>query len=72
MELRPRHFVAAGMLLCTALALALAWSMVAPAPAGARGRVVTVGVYENAPKVHTGAEGAPSGLFIDLLRDIAR
>ncbi len=34
-------------------------------------RTVTVGVYENEPKIYTDAQGRASGLFIDLLREIA-
>lgn len=33
--------------------------------------VITVGVYENAPKVYTEANGRPAGLFIELLQEIA-
>lgn len=32
---------------------------------------VRVGVYENAPKIFTNAQGVPSGIFIDLLKAIA-
>ena len=31
-----------------------------------------MGVYQNAPKVYTRPDGKPAGLFIDLLRPIAR
>ena len=34
-------------------------------------RTVTVGVYENEPKIYTDAQGRASGLFIDLLREFA-
>lgn len=34
-------------------------------------RPLVVGVYENEPKVYTDAQGRASGLFIDLLREIA-
>ena len=33
---------------------------------------LSVGVYENAPKVFTSAAGEPRGIFIDLLEEIAR
>ena len=36
------------------------------------GRVITVGLYENAPKVYTGANHRPAGLFVELLNEIAR
>ncbi|MFA7291313.1 MAG: response regulator [Rhodocyclaceae bacterium] len=35
-------------------------------------RVVTVGLYENAPKVYTAPDGQPAGLFVELLNEIAR
>lgn len=34
-------------------------------------RIVTVGLYENAPKVYTDENGRPAGLFIELLEEIA-
>jgi len=35
-------------------------------------RTITVGVYENAPKVFTSASGKPSGIFIDIIEYIAK
>lgn len=35
-------------------------------------RPVRVGVYENEPKVFTVANGRPSGIFIDIIEDIAK
>lgn len=35
-------------------------------------QTVTVGVYENAPKVFTSGSGKPSGIFIDVIEQIAR
>ncbi len=35
-------------------------------------RTVTVGVYENAPKVFTSENGKPSGIFIDVIEQVAR
>lgn len=35
-------------------------------------RVVSVGLYENTPKVYTDENGRPSGLFVDLLNEMAR
>ena len=35
-------------------------------------RTVLVGVYENAPKVFTSENGKPSGIFIDVIENIAR
>jgi two-component system, sensor histidine kinase and response regulator len=46
---------------------ALLWS----AEAAAR-RAVTVGYYENTPKVYTDAKGHPAGLFIELLDAMAQ
>lgn len=39
---------------------------------GPRGRQVRVGLYENKPKVFTAENGRPSGIFIELLNDIAQ
>ncbi|MDR3580688.1 MAG: ATP-binding protein [Oryzomonas sp.] len=41
-------------------------------PARAEVRTVTVGVYENAPKVFTSETGKPSGIFIDIIEHIAK
>jgi len=35
-------------------------------------RVVTVGVYENAPKIFTANTGKPAGIYIDVIEHIAR
>lgn len=35
-------------------------------------RDVVVGVYQNSPKIYIDEHGEPAGLFIDLLREIAR
>ncbi len=40
-------------------------------PANADSRTVTVGVYENAPKVFIDESGHPSGIFIELIEYIA-
>lgn len=39
--------------------------------AAADERVVTVGVYENEPKIFTSQDGRPSGIFIDIIEHIA-
>lgn len=64
----PNLFLAIG------LAGVLLWGFsFAGASAGhANERVVTVGVYENAPKIFTDADGQPSGIFIDILEYIAK
>jgi diguanylate cyclase (GGDEF)-like protein/PAS domain S-box-containing protein len=36
------------------------------------GRTVSVGVYDNAPKVYIDARGRADGILIDLLREVAR
>jgi len=40
--------------------------------AGAAVRTVTVGVYEDAPKVFNSESGKPSGIFIDIIEHIAK
>jgi signal transduction histidine kinase len=40
--------------------------------ARADSRIVTVGVYENAPKVFTSEDGKPSGVFIDVIEQISK
>lgn len=35
-------------------------------------RVVLVGLYENVPKVYTDERGRPTGLFVELLNEMAR
>ena len=54
-----------------ALTFLLLFTSFSPLPAGADGRSVTVGVYENAPKVFTSESGKPSGIFIDVVEQIA-
>jgi signal transduction histidine kinase len=40
--------------------------------AQADNRIVTVGIYENAPKVFTSEDGRPSGIFVDIIEHIAK
>ena len=56
------------LIIATAL-LITAWD--APFPGSSR-RVVTVGLYENAPKLYRDANRQPAGLFVELLNAIAR
>ncbi len=42
------------------------------ASARADERVVTVGIYQNAPKVFTAESGAPAGIFVDIIEHIAK
>jgi signal transduction histidine kinase len=41
-------------------------------PVSADVRTVTVGIYENAPKVFTSESGKPSGIFVDIIEDMAK
>ncbi|MFH1153332.1 MAG: ATP-binding protein [Pseudomonadota bacterium] len=55
-----------------ALVLALgAFLILAGTRAGASQGVVSVGVYENPPKIFTQESGTPSGIFIDIIEAIA-
>ncbi len=47
-------------------------SLLPPVSLKADNRVVTVGVYENAPKIFTLESGKPAGIYIDVLEHIAR
>ncbi|MDP3586409.1 MAG: response regulator [Thiobacillus sp.] len=49
-----------------------AWQWRAGMDGTETGRVVSVGLYENAPKVYTDAHGRPAGFFIELLEEMAR
>ena len=53
---------------------ALLLSSAAPAKASTEtnGRIVKVGLYENAPKIFTSESGVPSGIFVDVISDIAK
>lgn len=48
-----------------------ALSVQAAANEAGRGETVTVGIYENAPKVFTAENGRPAGIFIDIINHIA-
>ncbi len=41
-------------------------------PAVGQGSVIRVGVYDNAPKVFVSEAGRPSGIFIDIIENIAQ
>ena len=49
----------------------LALALCLGASAGAQPRTVRVGVYPNEPKIYLGAEGRATGIFADLLGEIA-
>ncbi|MCK6426546.1 MAG: response regulator [Burkholderiaceae bacterium] len=57
------------LLLAAAIA---AWQLDLRWPGATDRRVVTVGLYENAPKIYTGADRRPAGLFVALLEAVAR
>lgn len=61
----PRPFLS-----CLAIFWVFSCCLAVP-PAWPQNRTVTVGVYENAPKVFTDASGAPDGIFIDIIQAIA-
>ncbi|MFH0994891.1 MAG: hypothetical protein V1844_05260 [Pseudomonadota bacterium] len=50
----------------------LIFSCLGAPPASADDRIVTVGVYENAPKVFTSESGRPEGIFMDIIAHIAK
>jgi signal transduction histidine kinase/DNA-binding response OmpR family regulator len=52
--------------------LVTAWLSLRGTDAVSTVREVRVGLYENDPKVHTGANGRPAGLFVELLNHMAR
>ena len=65
-NIRPLRFVAILATLIVLAAVAWQWA------ANTERRVITVGFYENAPKIYTDANGHPAGLFVELLNEIAR
>lgn len=50
----------------------LVFSGLGTSPANAAVRTVTVGVYEDPPKIFTSESGKPSGIFIDIIKQIAK
>jgi PAS domain S-box-containing protein len=56
---------------CKVFILHLIFSYFLAPPAQADNRIVTVGVYENLPKVFTSKAGIPAGIFIDIIEYIA-
>jgi PAS domain S-box-containing protein len=57
---------------CLMLSVLSAFSFFETPCASADSRKVSVGVYENAPKVFTSESGKPSGIFIDIIEHIAK
>lgn len=70
MKLRLRPTVAVVLLLGLAL-LVLAGRQLIELGGSASGRTITVGLYDNPPKIYTDSNGKPAGLFVDLLQPIA-
>jgi diguanylate cyclase (GGDEF)-like protein len=70
--MNKRARVLAGGLLALAVLAVLADTLLGAPTEEQHGRVVTVGVYENAPKVYTDSNGKPAGLFMELLRNMAQ
>jgi signal transduction histidine kinase/CheY-like chemotaxis protein/HPt (histidine-containing phosphotransfer) domain-containing protein len=68
---RFRLIPSIAMLAASIALIAVAWHWFSGAREGGQ-RVVMVGLYENAPKVFTAANGRPSGLFVELLNEVAR
>lgn len=60
------------MVFALALAGLAAWQWSISQASKPERRTVTVGLYENAPKVYTGENGRPAGLFVELLNEVAR
>ncbi|WP_159015629.1 EAL domain-containing protein [Cognatiluteimonas profundi] len=70
MKLRLRPSVAVILLLGLALLLFLGRPFL-PLRGSASERTVTVGLYDNPPKIYLDGNGKPAGLFVDLLQPIA-
>jgi two-component system sensor histidine kinase/response regulator len=69
---QSRLLLAAAILAVLALLAVAAWQRSAGSGASGGPRVIAVGLYENAPKVYTAANGRPAGLFVELLDEMAR
>ena len=52
-------------------AIGLAFLNLGLRPDNDANNVLRVGLYENEPKIYTGADGRPAGLFVELLQKIA-
>ena len=57
---------------CLMISVLLFFSCLCIPPVFADDRIVTVGVYENAPKIFMDESGKPAGIFIDIIEDIAK
>jgi len=63
------RFVRLGLLL--ARLILILFLFLTPLRVSGDERIVTVGVYENPPKIFTAESGKPAGIFIDLIEHIA-
>ena len=64
-----RHLALFGLIVALALML---WATLAALSGNSSSRLVTVGLYQNPPKVYSDQNGKPSGLFVELLDAVAR
>ena len=69
---RSRLLLSVTVLVSLALLFVLAWQWQTGWIGLSQRRVITVGLYENAPKIYTGANARPAGLFVELLDEMAR
>ncbi|PKO63343.1 MAG: hypothetical protein CVU23_11235, partial [Betaproteobacteria bacterium HGW-Betaproteobacteria-17] len=69
---RPRLLLSAAVLIALAILAVAVWQWREGTGRQNERRIVTVGLYENAPKVYTGKNGRPAGFFVELLDAIAR
>jgi len=67
-----RFLLSAAILAVLVVLAVVAWQRSAGSGAPGSRRVIAVGLYENAPKVYTAANGRPAGLFVELLDEMAR
>ncbi|HNT89393.1 MAG TPA: transporter substrate-binding domain-containing protein, partial [Candidatus Hydrogenedentes bacterium] len=67
-----RLAVAWGHAVSRRLLIMLALIVMQMFPASAVARVVTVGVYENAPKVFLDESGKPAGIFVEIIEYVAK
>ena len=70
MKRLPRILLLLSSILLIGLAGVWHWTGGSSAQGGQR--TITVGLYENAPKIHSGPDGRPAGLFVELLNEMAR
>jgi len=69
---RSRLLLFFAVLIPLAVLASAAWQLRSGNDGKSARRIVTVGLYENAPKVYTEPSGRPAGFFVELLDEIAR